>query len=195
MCWTAGCGPTWQIAEKPVRGPKGIKNASFCRMEPLEWRFGVHKAPVKGPPCNAENETWMWSLNRLACGPEPAFKLVILGSLFASLILLETPIFYSFCSNFHFRCSKFGPNFRKNVWPLKTNLNKRRAVLWSLNRHSEWDPESSRKKETKTHQKTIATRNPTLLSAERSVFVKKEEKWIVFFWLWAVGLFSVAKDL
>ena len=110
----------------------------------------------------------MWSLNRLACGPRAGFQIGYFGIFFASLILLEPPIFIVFLYKFSFKILKFGHNFGQNLRPSKTNLNLVRAVLWSLNCPSKWDPEF--KPKNKDTKKTITTRNPTLLSAERSVF-------------------------
>ena len=46
-------------------------------------------------------------------GTEPAFRLVILGSLFCSFILLETPNFILFLFKFPFKMLKFCPPPKK----------------------------------------------------------------------------------
>ena len=69
----------WGPHQTPPRSqcetPMASKNASFRRPEPLEWRLGIHHAPVKGPPRNAENELSLWPLNRPACGHRASFQI------------------------------------------------------------------------------------------------------------------------
>ena len=70
--WTAGLGPTSDTSHNPMSS----RNASLCRMEPLEWRFGVHHVPVKGPPRNPQNKLSLWPLNWHAYGHRAGTQLV-----------------------------------------------------------------------------------------------------------------------
>ena len=140
--------------QKPVRGPKISKKVSFCRTESLEWRFGVHKATDRGPPQIAEHETHLWSLNRLPCGPRTGFQIGYFGlfALFPSFCL-KSRFFEVFLYKFPFKMLNFGHNFGQDFSPSKTNLNSNRAVLWSLNRRSKWDPEIKQTKTTRNTKK------------------------------------------
>ena len=86
-------GPLDTLPSRPTKYDK--KNSSFCGMEPFEWGFGVHKALVKGPPCKARNETWMWSLKRLACGPQTGFQIGHFRIFFWLHSFCLKPLFYS----------------------------------------------------------------------------------------------------
>ena len=184
-------GPLETQPKNQFEAPKASKKVFFCRMEPLEWRFGVHKVPVRGPPKSAAK--WdmyvdpelarLWAPSRLSNWSCWDYFIV-------SMILFQTPISKVFSFKPPLRYWNLGPNFRKNVWPLKTNLNRRRAVLWSLNRRSEWDPEIKQQKTHKKHKKTITTRNRMLFCYRKKHFRIKTKSW----WPWVVGL-SVAKDL
>ena len=126
-------------------GPQNFKKASFCRTEALEWRFGVHRATVREPPKIAQNGHWMWSVNRLPCGPRTGFQI---GHLlfFASHILLETTIFIVLLYKYPFKMLKFWTQFWSKFQTLKNQFEQRgRAVLWSPNRRSKRDPEIKQK--------------------------------------------------
>ena len=70
-------------------------------MEPLEWRFGVHHAPVKGRPCNSERELSLWPLNRLACGHQTGAQIGLFWVIFlVCSFCLKPPIFLVFWGNF-----------------------------------------------------------------------------------------------
>ena len=76
-------------------GAQFQKKASFCRTEALEWRFGVHRATVRGPPKITQNETDLWTLNRLAYGPRTGFQIGHFGVFFGLPSFCLKPLFYS----------------------------------------------------------------------------------------------------
>ena len=83
-------GPHLTPWVKSVRGPFLKNKASFCRTEPLEWRFGVHKESVRGPSKFAQNGTDLWTLNRHHRGPRTGIQIGHFCADFAS-----NPYFYS----------------------------------------------------------------------------------------------------
>ena len=102
----------------------------------------------------AQNETDLWTLNRLACGPRTGFRIGNFRVVFlASLILFETPIFIVFSYKFQFKMLKCWAQNGQNFRPSKTNLNQGRAVLWSLNRRSKWDLEIKQKQKKRNTKK------------------------------------------
>ena len=108
----------------------------------------------------AQNETNLWTLNRLACGPRTGFQIGHFRVFWVSLILLETPIFIVFLYKFQFKMLKCWAQSGQNFRPSKTNLNKCRAVLWSLNRRSKWDLEIKQKQ--KKHLKNVNNTKPNV---------------------------------
>ena len=132
-------------SQKASSGPtKSKKTLLSAERRLLSDSSGPTEQPVRGPLYKSENETWMWSLNCLPCGPRTAFKLVIFDTFFASLILLENPIFFKWlCTNYsHIRCSNLRQKIGQNFRPSKTNLNCCRAVLWTPNCPSKFRHES-----------------------------------------------------
>ena len=93
-------GPLDTLPKGHFKAHKPSKNVSFCWMEPFEWRFGVHKAPVKGPPCNAQ----LWDLAGSLAGPAPALKIGHFGIFF---------LFRSFCLKTLFYCVLYKISFQK----------------------------------------------------------------------------------
>ena len=135
-------------SHKPVQGRKGMKKkVSFCRTEPLEWRCGVH-APVKGPPCNAENELSLWPLNRLACGHRAGFQIGNFGIFLLVRSFAWSPYFYSVSVQCPAKMLNLWAQFMQTFLTLGNQFEKWRAVLWPPNRRSEWDPKSKQKPNT-----------------------------------------------
>ena len=56
----------------PKIPPKRLLSAE---RRPLSDGPGSHRATVRGPPKIAPNGDWMWSLNRLLCGPRTGFQI------------------------------------------------------------------------------------------------------------------------
>ena len=166
----------WPLIESQFGAPFFLKTLLSAERSPLSDGSGSterrledqHKWPKMRQICGP------WTGSHV--GPEPAFKLVILGFFLASLILLETPIFIVFLYKFQFKMLKCWAQIGQNFRPSKTNLNKGRAVLWSLNRRSKWDLEIKQKQKKRNTKKMWTTQNQTLLSAERSLFGQKKLK-------------------
>ena len=142
--------PHWES----VRGPLKTKRRFFLQN-------GAPWVTVRGPQndgwrtnINGPNETDLWTLNRLACGPRTGFQIGHFRVFFGFPHFAWNPYFYSVFVQIPIQDVKCWAQIGQNFRPSKTNLNKGRAVLWSLNQRSKWDLEIKQNKK-KKHQKNV----------------------------------------
>ena len=129
----------------------------------------------------------LWAPNRLS-------NWSFLESFFASLILLETPIFTVFLYKFPFKMLKFEAQFWSKFQTLENQFELLSGRFVDPELPFKIWPRIQAKKKRKTPQKTTTTRNPNASFCRKKRFREKRKKTSIFFCPWAVGL-SVAKGL
>ena len=141
----------------------------------------------------AQNETDLWTLNRLACGPRTGFQIGHFRFFLASLILLETPIFIVFLYRFQFEMLKCWHTLVKISDPQKP-IEQGSARFVVPEPALKMGPRNQAKTKKKETTKKCDQHKTKRFFLQNGAFSdKKKLKMFFFLWHWAAG-FSVAKD-